>query len=125
MPPTPATTWAVFAHSVWHLTDQLNLTTGLRYSSDEKDYTHYRHNPDGSNIVVLSPVTPFEPRLPHWVQPGTNGTWSLDSDELRRVAVQVVQVGLDRLHRDLDQHAPVERAVPDEAQPMWEDCRDY
>ena len=30
--------WAVFAHTEWALTDQLNLTVGLRYTEDEKDY---------------------------------------------------------------------------------------
>ena len=56
--PTPATTWAVFAHSVWHVAERMNLTTGLRYSDDKKDYTHLRHNPDGSEIVAPSPGSP-------------------------------------------------------------------
>lgn len=29
----------VFADVIWHLTDKLNLTTGLRYSHDTKDFT--------------------------------------------------------------------------------------
>ncbi len=29
----------VFADVIWHLTEQLNLTTGLRYSRDSKDFT--------------------------------------------------------------------------------------
>ncbi len=44
--------------------------------------------PDGSNIVALAPVTSFEPRLPHWVEPGTNGTWYLQTDEVRRIAAE-------------------------------------
>jgi len=42
--------------------------------------------PDGGNIVTFEPVTPFEPRLPHWVEPGTNGTWYLEPAQVRRIA---------------------------------------
>ncbi|MCC7462488.1 MAG: TonB-dependent receptor [Gammaproteobacteria bacterium] len=75
--PTPARTWAVFAHSVWHLQDRLNLTTGIRYSDDRKDYTHRRHNPDGSNIVVPpGPPTlyPADPPIPNARLAGLNGS---------------------------------------------------
>ena len=48
--PTPATTWALFAHTVFHLTDRLNLSGGVRYSDEAKDYTHHRHNPDNTDI---------------------------------------------------------------------------
>lgn len=44
--------------------------------------------PGGGNIVALAPVTPFEPRLPQWVPPGTNGTWYLETDEVRRIAAE-------------------------------------
>jgi iron complex outermembrane receptor protein len=46
--PTPATTWAVFGHATWHVFERLNLSAGLRYSDEAKDYTHHRHNPDGT-----------------------------------------------------------------------------
>lgn len=48
--PTPSETWAVFANGTYRLTDQLSLTAGVRYSDEYKSYTHFRHNPDGSNI---------------------------------------------------------------------------
>ena len=48
--PTPATTWAVFGNATWHLSDRLNVSAGVRYSDELKDYTHRRHNPDYSNI---------------------------------------------------------------------------
>jgi hypothetical protein len=44
--------------------------------------------PSGDNIVALAPVTQFEPRLPHWIQPGTNGTWYMEADEVRRIAAE-------------------------------------
>jgi outer membrane receptor protein involved in Fe transport len=31
--------WAVFGHTEWSLSDQLNLTVGLRYTEDEKEYS--------------------------------------------------------------------------------------
>ncbi len=46
--PTPASTWALFAHTAWHLTDAADVTLGARYSDEQKDYTHFRHNPDGT-----------------------------------------------------------------------------
>lgn len=50
--PTPADTWAVFANATWHATDRLDLTAGVRYSDEYKEYTHHRHNPDGTPIPL-------------------------------------------------------------------------
>ena len=33
--------YAGYGDVIWHLTDKLNLTTGLRYTRDEKDFTWY------------------------------------------------------------------------------------
>jgi iron complex outermembrane receptor protein len=46
--PTPSYNHALFAHNTFHLTDRMNLSTGIRYSDDEKTYTHFRRNPDGT-----------------------------------------------------------------------------
>lgn len=46
--PTPSDTRAIFVNTAWHLTDSLNLTLGMRYSEDEKDYVFFRRNPDGT-----------------------------------------------------------------------------
>lgn len=43
----------LFAHAAWYLTDQLTLSTGVRYTEQDKDYTFYRLNIDGQ--------TPFLP----------------------------------------------------------------
>jgi len=59
--PTPASTWALFGHGTWHINDRLNLTAGLRYSDESKDYTHFRHNPDGSDIAVPGTGNPLVP----------------------------------------------------------------
>jgi iron complex outermembrane receptor protein len=50
--PTPSTTQAVFVDVQYHPTDRIDLSGGLRYSEDEKDYTFHRSNPDGSPIVA-------------------------------------------------------------------------
>jgi len=54
---TPSTTKAVFATATIHPTDALSFTGGLRYTKDEKDYTYYRSNPDGTvpNPATCSP----------------------------------------------------------------------
>jgi iron complex outermembrane receptor protein len=64
--PTPAKTWALFAHSAIHLTDAANLTLGARYSDEKKDYTHFRHNPDGT-------VPSFTPGQPNFQVGPVNG----------------------------------------------------
>ncbi|MEP7350412.1 MAG: TonB-dependent receptor [Sphingorhabdus sp.] len=48
----PARTWALFAHGEVHLTSQLDLTVGLRYTDDKKMYIFGRTNPDGSPICT-------------------------------------------------------------------------
>ena len=47
---TPSSSTAVFGHATWHVNDRLNLFAGLRYSDEEKDYTHHRRNPNLSTI---------------------------------------------------------------------------
>ncbi len=44
---------AGFAHTLWHLTDKLNLAAGFRYTKQDKSYLFYRLNVDG--------LTPFQP----------------------------------------------------------------
>lgn len=56
--PTPAETWAIFGNATWHLTDRLNLSAGVRYSDELKDYTHRRHNPDYSVIGADAGAAP-------------------------------------------------------------------
>jgi iron complex outermembrane recepter protein len=45
--PVPAHDRAGFVHTVWHLTDKLDLTGGVRYTYQNKDYTYTRVNPEG------------------------------------------------------------------------------
>lgn len=45
---TPAEARAVFANGVVHVTDRANLSLGVRYSEDEKDYVFFRRSPDGT-----------------------------------------------------------------------------
>jgi len=45
---TPSTTKAVFGTFTLRPTDGLSLTGGLRYTKDEKIYTYFRSNPDGT-----------------------------------------------------------------------------
>ena len=48
---TPASTGAAYADATWHVVDKLDLSGGVRYSDETKDYTYYRHNPDGTPIT--------------------------------------------------------------------------
>lgn len=45
---TPAKTWAVFAHTGWHIGENTDLIAGIRYTDDRKNYTYERKNPDGT-----------------------------------------------------------------------------
>jgi iron complex outermembrane receptor protein len=45
---TPSTTEALFGTVTIFPTDRLSLTGGLRYTRDEKLYTYFRSNPDGT-----------------------------------------------------------------------------
>ena len=45
--PVPARDEAAFLHTVWHVTDKLNLIAGVRQTLQSKDYTYVRVNPEG------------------------------------------------------------------------------
>jgi iron complex outermembrane receptor protein len=45
---TPSDSTAIFLHTAWHLTDNLNLTLGYRQTDDHKEYRYRRRNPDGT-----------------------------------------------------------------------------
>jgi len=78
--PTPADTKAVFANGEWHLTDRLNLSAGVRYSKEYKGYTHFRHNPDGSDVGSFGPTFPGAPDLINIRLTGVNGLHADFSD---------------------------------------------
>ncbi len=42
------TSKAAFAQAIFHATDALNFTGGIRYTDDRKSYLYQRHNPDGT-----------------------------------------------------------------------------
>jgi iron complex outermembrane receptor protein len=52
----PSTSKSVFAHAVWHVTDRLNLTGGIRYTEDEKSYRFFRGNPFVPGAVAYTPA---------------------------------------------------------------------
>jgi len=45
---TPSTTKAVFGTATIRPTDMFSITGGIRYTKDEKTYTYFRSNPDGT-----------------------------------------------------------------------------
>ena len=49
--PVEANTYAAFLNTAWHITDALNLNTGVRYSKEKKDY-HYSRLPVGGSLVL-------------------------------------------------------------------------
>lgn len=61
-----ATSLAAFAHTTWHITPELRLTTGVRVSYDEKS---------SDALLVVTPLTPTGPQLQQgtadddWTQP--------------------------------------------------------
>ena len=54
-----ATNKAAFVDGTWHLTDRLNLTAGIRYTKEDKDYT-FRHLSFVPGVPSLVPPTRTE-----------------------------------------------------------------
>jgi len=59
--PTPSYNHAGFLHATYHISDDMNLSAGLRYSDDEKTYTHFRRNPDGTKPSAPCGLVPYVP----------------------------------------------------------------
>ena len=59
--PTVNKWYAGFAHAVWHVTDKLDLTGGIRYTEQNKSYTFYRYNVDGMTtfLPLSNPANPL------------------------------------------------------------------
>ena len=59
--PTVNKWYAGFAHAVWHVTDKLDLTGGIRYTEQDKSYTFYRYNIDGTSpfLPLSDPANPL------------------------------------------------------------------
>jgi len=51
--PVTANSKAVFLHAAWHATSRLNLTGGLRYTTEEKTYNYSRLAADGVSPAPL------------------------------------------------------------------------
>ncbi|MBL8552492.1 MAG: TonB-dependent receptor [Hyphomonadaceae bacterium] len=56
--PVNADTWALFGTATWSYFD-LNVTGGVRYTEENKDYTFYRRNRDGSPNPFLAAIDGF------------------------------------------------------------------
>jgi iron complex outermembrane receptor protein len=60
----PSKSTSAFAHAVWHITDRLNATAGVRYTDDEKSYSFRRTNifvpgqPTYTNASLIDGLTP-------------------------------------------------------------------
>jgi iron complex outermembrane receptor protein len=46
--PVNADSWAAFGTAIWHPIENMTLTGGLRYTTEHKDYTFNRQNPNGT-----------------------------------------------------------------------------
>lgn len=49
--------WAAFTHFVYHWTDQLSTTAGVRYTNDSKDVTLFRRNFNGTTPIPGTAVS--------------------------------------------------------------------
>jgi iron complex outermembrane receptor protein len=69
--PTPSFNHAAFAHASFDLSDSMRISAGVRYSEDEKTYTHFRRNPDGTvpasacTATYVAPVPPIPIAYPN------------------------------------------------------------
>lgn len=53
------TNWALFTHNIVHITDKLDLTLGLRYTNDKKDFNATFTNDNTACTTVQGLVSPF------------------------------------------------------------------
>ena len=62
--PVTTTSKSVFAHASFHITDNLNITAGLRYTEDEKEYGFVREYAQGVaqniNTLITDTITPLD-----------------------------------------------------------------
>ena len=73
--PVPSTTKAAFANAVWHATSRFNISGGIRYTTENKDYSYVRIDPtDNAPAPVVGPLT------------GVTGTYSGDRFDYRVAA---------------------------------------
>ncbi|MEJ1965326.1 MAG: TonB-dependent receptor [Gammaproteobacteria bacterium] len=56
---------AGFVHTLWHLTDKLNVAAGFRYTKQDKTYEFFRLNVDGVNPFqpLSDPANPLNGRI--------------------------------------------------------------
>ena len=59
-----ATNWAAFVHGVYHVTDQLSVTAGIRYTDDEKNAEISRYNFDGTDRLPVPGLTTLTSPVP-------------------------------------------------------------
>ena len=57
-----------FAHLEWHITDRLNLTGGIRYSTEHKSYTFFRYyfwpiQPGANNVRADASESKWTPKI--------------------------------------------------------------
>jgi iron complex outermembrane receptor protein len=60
--PIPAHDRAGFLHTIWHLASKLDLTADVRYTTQDKDYTYSRLNPQGGtggSAALVGPLNGF------------------------------------------------------------------
>jgi iron complex outermembrane receptor protein len=72
--PIPANNRAGFVHTVWHLTPRLDVTAAVRYTSQNKNYTYSRTNPEGGTGGSAALVGPLN---------GFTGTYSANKVDYR------------------------------------------
>ena len=57
--PVKTSSKSVFAHTVWHPADGLNVTAAVRYTDDSKDFTFNRYDANGAPHPTLGSLTNY------------------------------------------------------------------
>jgi iron complex outermembrane recepter protein len=71
---------AGFLHTIWHLTEKLDVAAGVRYTKQDKDYQFFRFNIDGVNPFqpLSDPANPLNGRVGRFS--GSNTDYRLNFD---------------------------------------------
>lgn len=103
-------TYAIFSQATWHLTDQLELTFGGRYTEEKRESNLFTRTTDMEAVsTLISTTNPrFIPVLPSLAAFGYAGTWAEDPIQIANDILSAAFPG--------DIGAPLNPATKDELQ---------
>jgi len=116
-------TWATFASADWNVTDELTVTTGLRYTNDSTDYKGCTKDVDGTAAPIWSAFfgVPIEPNSCLTVHnfPGSDARVDWVYDTLKEDSVSWRFAANYEMDRDTSLYASYSRGLKQAVSHHW------